>query len=109
MLLWSIACFLGACSGMMHVANSMNGQVSNPEAAGVGIGLFFWMLVWFFPTAGMGIIALVSRPKPSIGTSSTTIVTLCRQCGRYFAGQAAFCPLCGKPPEVSNNARADVR
>jgi hypothetical protein len=99
MLLWTIACFFGACSGMMNVAKSTNGEVNNAEAAGVGIGLFFWILIWFFPVAGMGIIALVSRPKPPMLTSAMSLPTtiLCQHCGRYFVGQAAFCPLCGKP------------
>jgi hypothetical protein len=63
MVLWSIFCFFGACSGMVNVANKTGGQMSGAEAVGTGIGLFFWMLIWFFPVVGMGIVALVTRPK----------------------------------------------
>ena len=101
MLLWSIICFWGACSGMMNVANQTRGAaMGNAEALGAGIGLFFWALIWFIPFVGMGIIALVTRPKTvsvSALQSTTPVTILCAHCGKYFAGRAKFCPLCGKP------------
>lgn len=101
MLIWTILCFLGACSGMMNVANKSGGHMSDAEAAGAGIGLFIWVLIWFFPMAGMGIVALVTRPKQTAETSAASIgvptPSLCAHCGKYFAGQATFCPNCGKP------------
>jgi hypothetical protein len=63
MVSWSALCGLGACSGMMNVADKSGGHLSNAEAAGVGIGMFFWLLIWFFPTAGLGLFALLTKPK----------------------------------------------
>ena len=75
--------------------------MGNAEALGAGIGLFFWALIWFIPFVGIGIIALVTRPKNciSVGTpiDNTSNGILCAHCGKYFAGRAKFCPLCGKP------------
>jgi hypothetical protein len=100
MLIWTILCFLGACSGMMNVANKSGGQMSDAAAAGAGIGLFIWVLIWFFPTAGMGIIALVTRPRMTAAPNGSVTVapptSLCPHCGKYYAGQASFCPYCGK-------------
>jgi len=65
MAVWTILCFLGACSGMMNVADKTGGHMSDAEAAGAGIGLFVWLMIWFYPTVGMGFIALVTRPNPA--------------------------------------------
>jgi hypothetical protein len=103
MAIWTILCFLGACSGMMNVANKTGGNLSDAEAVGTGIGLFVWIMIWFFPMAGMGIIALVTRPKsaPIASVPVEQITSLCPHCGKYFAGRASFCPFCGKPQELS--------
>src|SRR5436309_9993726 len=106
MLIWSILCFLGACSGMMNVARTTNGQMSNAEAAGAGIGLFIWMLIWFFPMVGMGIVALVTRPKRSDLGTSTASAMLCPHCGKYYAGPASFCPICGKEQNFTDMSLA---
>jgi hypothetical protein len=37
MLVWTLLCFLGSCSGMISVANKSGGQMSDAEAVGVGI------------------------------------------------------------------------
>lgn len=98
MMGWSILCFLGACSGMMNVASKMHGQMSDAEAFGAGLGLFFWLLIWFFPTAGMGIVALVTRPKPyPLSTAGLfSRAYLCPYCGKYQPEKENFCRYCGK-------------
>jgi hypothetical protein len=113
-LAWTIFCFIGACSGMMNVASHSSGGMSDAEAAGVGLGMFFWILIWFFPTVGLGVIALITKPKsmqdtkvplpifsqpPSSGTAS-----LCVDCGKYYSGTAKFCPYCGKPQQLLRQA-----
>ncbi len=99
MVIWSILCFLGFCSGMINVASKTNGQLSDAEAIGAGIGMFFWMLIWFFPTAGMGIVALVTRPKtPSVNpVAAVPPQHLCPHCGNYQPTKETFCRDCGKP------------
>ena len=107
MLVWTILCFLGACSGMMNVANKSGGHMSDAEAAGAGIGLFIWVLIWFFPVAGMGIVALVTRSKtvvPNAPFAATSSTSLCPHCGKYHAGQATFCPHCGKSQTMNQAA-----
>jgi hypothetical protein len=111
MLIWTILCFLGACSGMMNVANKSGGTISDAEAAGVGIGLFIWILLWFFPMVGMGIIALVTRPKTAMNVQVPAALpnaSLCPHCGKYFAGQSSFCPYCGKPQISGQTLSAKV-
>jgi hypothetical protein len=109
MLIWTILCFMGTCDGMMKVTNKYGSNMGGAEAAGAGIGLFIWMLVWFFPMAGMGIIALVTRPKTAanapLSAASPTAI-LCPHCGKYFAGQATFCPYCGKAQTIAQVASA---
>jgi hypothetical protein len=108
MVIWSILCFLGACGGMMRVANSNpGGNMNGAEAVGASIGLFFWLLIWFFPVAGMGIIALVTRPKPDSNISGNNVPTsLCPHCGKYFAGKADFCPYCGESQRIEQQVGA---
>jgi hypothetical protein len=104
MLIWTILCFLGTCGGMMNVAKNSGGNMSSAEAAGAGIGIFIWMLIWFFPMAGMGIVALVTRPKTAANAplqAASPTPSLCPHCGKYFAGQASFCPSCGKPQTIA--------
>lgn len=106
MLVWTILCFLGACSGMMNVADKTGGHMSDAEAAGAGIGLFVWILIWFFPMAGMGIVALVTRPKEVVSSGPEVVAppsaSLCPHCGKYFAGQASFCPHCGNSQQLTS-------
>src|SRR6185369_6083032 len=102
MLIWSILCFLGSCGGMMSVVTKTNGHMTDAEAAGTGIGLFVWMLIWFFPMAAMGLVAIVTKPKEIVSFSATATVppSLCPHCGKYYAGQAGFCPMCGKRQQL---------
>ena len=92
MILWSVFCLYGACSGIANVAEK--GKMSDAEALGAGIGMFVWIIIWFFPTVGLGIIALVTRPK--LKASSPESEVLCSDCGKYHAGKTKFCPHCGK-------------
>jgi hypothetical protein len=77
---------------MMNVANSAKGgRVGGAEAFGAGIGLFFWAMIWFIPFVGMGIIALITRPK----TSARVDTAFCGNCGANVGQQGRFCPSCG--------------
>ncbi|TEB11579.1 hypothetical protein Pmgp_01597 [Pelotomaculum propionicicum] len=60
---------------------------------GTALGLTFWGILWFFPTAGLGILALVTRPKEKVALPETK---LCGHCGKYFTGNPAYCPNCGE-------------
>lgn len=109
MIAWTIICFLGSCSGIMNVARTSQArQLGDAEALGVGVGLFFWLMLWFFPMVVLGIIALVTRPKlaPSVSTNLVSGPSLCPHCGKYFEGTAQFCPLCGKSQNVVSRATA---
>lgn len=95
---WTILCFMGSCAGMMNIAHQTQGrELGGAESLGVGIGMFMWLIIWAVPMVVMGIIALVTKPKaPSIVVAPQAgPVTLCSHCGKYYAGTARFCPLCG--------------
>jgi hypothetical protein len=99
MLVWTCFCFFGSCYGIMNVSQHTQGrELGGAEAAGVGIGMFMWMVLWAIPMVVMGIVALVSRPKPQVQIAAAASIpaSLCQHCGKYYQGQATFCPLCGK-------------
>jgi hypothetical protein len=97
---WTIFCFVGSCAGLMNVAQQTHGgQLNGPESLGAGIGIFLWLIIWAVPMVVLGIIALVTRPRvqavsPALAQSANP--TLCKHCGKYYAGAARFCPLCGQ-------------
>jgi hypothetical protein len=95
MLAWTVICFVGSCSGMMRVADRTGGNMSNAEALGTGLGMFVWLMIWFFPIVGMGIIALVTKPREKSPQFPLPDSTLCSTCGKYYTGAAHFCPHCG--------------
>ena len=57
----------------------------------LGFGIVF--VIWFVPTAIMGVIALLIKPKQKIPESPPP--SLCSYCGRYFYGLPKYCPFCG--------------
>jgi predicted amidophosphoribosyltransferase len=61
--------------------------------------MFMWLIIWAVPMVVMGIVALVTRSKTPSAISATQPgpATLCPHCGKYYAGSARFCPLCGGP------------
>ena len=82
----------------MNVAKNTQGKMGDAEAFGVGIGLFFWLVLWAVPMVVLGIIALVTRPKATAYAApaqTLAAATLCQHCGKYYPGSARFCPLCG--------------
>jgi hypothetical protein len=100
MLIWTILCFLGTCGGMMNVANKSGGNLSGAETVGAGIGLFIWMLIWFFPMVAMGIVALVTRPKTAANaplSAASAMPSLCPHCGKYFGGQRVSALIAASP------------
>jgi hypothetical protein len=104
MLGWTILCFMGSCTGMVNIANQTQGrELGGAESVGVGIGLFMWLIIWAVPMVIMGIVALVTKPRtpPAVVAAQPGPVTLCSNCGKYFAGTARFCPLCGKSQSLS--------
>jgi hypothetical protein len=104
MLIWTVICFVGACTGMVNVANHTNGAMSDAEAVGTGIGMFMWMLIWFLAMVGMGIVALVTNPKVEAPKTATAapVANLCPHCGKYYSGPATFCPHCGQSQTIAS-------
>jgi hypothetical protein len=65
-LLWTVVCMIGACYGMVNVSTIP--RPTDPWAqtghdVGVAIGLGMWAVVWVIPTAGLGIIGLLAKPR----------------------------------------------
>ena len=111
MLVWTILCFMGSCAGMMKVAQQTEGrELGGAESFRVGIGMFMWLLIWGVPMVVMGIVALVTRPNtPSVTAAAQPRFqmndgALCPHCGKYYAGTARFCPLCGMSQSSDTSA-----
>lgn len=100
MIFWTIFCGIGLISGLANVGDvkTTNEFEEAGAAIGTAIGMGFWLSLWFIPTAILGIIALITKPKDS-HVQVLEKPTLCSYCGKYYSGQPSFCPNCGK--EVS--------
>lgn len=94
-IIWTVFCLIGVVVGMANVSGmtAANEYEQAGQAIGTALGLGFWGVLWFFPTAGLGILALVTRPKEKVIAVAET--KLCRHCGKYYAGNPTFCPNCG--------------
>lgn len=46
---------------------------------------------------------LPQAPQPMLPPVTGT-PSLCMHCGKYYAGQAKYCPLCGKPQGIVANS-----
>lgn len=100
-VIWSIFCFIGVITGILSVSNtSVSSDAERAGAAiGTAIGLSFWAFLWFLPTVGLGVIALITRPSGNKEAKSTK---LCAKCGKYYSGSPKFCPNCG---EICDNVQ----
>ena len=98
---WTAICLLGVIAGIISVSEAPvpSSDAENVGATvGVALGLGFWALLWFIPTVGLGLIALIVRPRGSqLQPPVPETPTLCAECGKYFDGPQNFCPHCGKP------------
>jgi len=97
MLLWTIFCVIGVIVGLANVSSTPQGDQYQQAGAAIGtaLGLGFWAMIWFFPTVGLGIIALVTRPKER-PVEVLEKPTLCPSCGKYYTGSPKHCPNCGQ-------------
>ena len=83
------------------------------NAAGWFFGVFLLMIV-FLPLYLLERKPLLPEyqsqfPQPpqtqsDLATTAARFPFLCMHCGKYYAGQAKYCPLCGKPQEISANS-----
>lgn len=61
LFLWTIFCGfggLGALYGLHMTSKLTESEISGAEAIGTIIGLKTWLIIWFLPTIGMGILVL---------------------------------------------------
>jgi uncharacterized BrkB/YihY/UPF0761 family membrane protein len=98
---WTIFCLFGVIVGLIAVGSGPQPTTEAEKAGaaiGAALGLGFWAVVWFIPTVGLAVIALLVRPRELEATvPAQAPATLCPECGKYFAGKQNFCPHCGKP------------
>lgn len=83
------------------------------DAVGWFFGVFFLLIV-FLPLYLLERKPLLPQYQPQLPQfqqppssallASAAIPRLCPHCGKYYAGQAKYCPLCGKPQEISANS-----
>lgn len=103
--IWTAFCLLGLVTGIIAMSETP-APTSDAERAGAAIGtalgVGFWAVLWFIPTVGLGLIALLVRPRGEQSQGSGPgPATLCAACGKYYAGQQNFCPHCGKPTKAT--------
>lgn len=96
---WSIFCLYGVIAGMVSLGTGPRptdeaGQAG--AAIGAAIGLTMWAILWFVPVTGLGILALLIRPRSRNSSQSELAKpNLCADCGKYYVGSQNFCPNCG--------------
>ena len=65
MTLWTLFCIYGTFTGMANVGQQMQQHSTelerNASTVGATIGLGIWAIMWFIPTLGLGVIALVAH------------------------------------------------
>jgi hypothetical protein len=95
-LIWSIFCAIGLIVGLVNVAGlKTSGEYEQAGAAiGTALGIGFWVALWFFPTAGLALIALITRPRERMQFLEKP--KLCANCGKYYTGSPVHCPNCGR-------------
>jgi len=96
-IIWTIFCGFGLILGLVSISSIQTADVFEEAgvAIGTGLGVGFWLALWFFPTVGLGIIGLLTKPKDrSIHILEKP--TLCSDCGKYYTGSPMYCPNCGK-------------
>lgn len=93
-IIWTIFCALGLIIGLINVSNIQPTNEWEEAGATIGtaFGVLFWLTLWFFPTVGLGIIALITKPKD---IKIVEKAKLCPNCGKYYNGNPSFCPNCG--------------
>ena len=77
------------------------------QAIGTALGLGFWGMIWFSPTVGLGILALVTRLRGKNVDMPES--KLCQHCEKYYTGCPAHCPNCGSGiSEAKNCQKNDI-
>jgi hypothetical protein len=99
-VVWTVFCALGLIVGIINVSDIQTTNEFEEAGAiiGVALGVGFWLALWFFPTVGLGIIALLTKPKDRT-IQVLDKPTLCPDCGKYYTGSPSYCPNCGKKIE----------
>ncbi len=100
MVTWTIICALGLLYslGSIPEIETENEFEEAGAAIGTALGVGFWVALWFFPTVGMGVLALVTKPGPSNAPAASSLrpsPKLCPDCGKYYVGTPTYCPNCG--------------
>ncbi|MEN2984184.1 MAG: hypothetical protein ABDH25_04070 [Dictyoglomaceae bacterium] len=95
-ILWTVFCAFGLLYGLYNVSNiePTNEWEETGITIGITFGILFWFLLWFFPIAGLGIIALLTKPKDK-EIKVVEKPKLCPHCGKYYTGNPYYCPFCG--------------
>ena len=94
---WTAFCVLGLVVGLSSVGHIKTSNEFEQAGAAIGtaMGVGFWISLWFFPTVGLGIIALITCPKETVAVQVVQATTLCADCGKYYSGAPGYCPNCG--------------
>lgn len=65
---WTLLCALGMIVGLLKILNGP--PVTTPQGALFQtLTVSFWGTVWVYPTAGLAIIAFVTKPRAETGGS----------------------------------------
>jgi membrane protease subunit (stomatin/prohibitin family) len=97
---WSLFCLAGIVIGLASVGEELNKPMNEYESAGanigVGCGMAMWVGIWA-AIAGPAFLVYVVAGQGSTITAaeSTREARLCKECGKYSAAGASFCPHCG--------------
>ena len=59
---WTLVCALGLIAGLLNILNGLPMPVLQSATSQL-ITVSFWATVWVYPTAGLAIIAFVTKPR----------------------------------------------
>jgi uncharacterized membrane protein len=103
LIIWSLLCLFVIVTGLANVGGTLGKTSSDAETAGatigMGCGMGMLLIIWAAIALPALVVYLVAGKgdagRGELDTSRSP--TLCRECGKYYAGQPRFCPACGKP------------
>lgn len=59
---WTLVCALGLIAGLLSILNGLPMPVVQ-SATSQTVTVSFWATVWVYPTAGLAVIAFVTKPR----------------------------------------------
>jgi hypothetical protein len=80
-LLWTTFCFVGACYGMVNIAQMPRTTDVYAQAGrdiGTAIGMGMWAVIWVIPVVGLGIVGVLVKPRQASDDRALRAISVMR-------------------------------